>query len=130
MAGTPRVLIVDDDPLCRDVAVKTLTRLGIDAETASDGYEALEILARRPYDLVLMDRQMPGLDGLDVTRRLRQRGDLVPVVGFTSLDGDTDRARCAAAGMNDFLHKPLRLAELRAVIGRWLSGDAAPPVGA
>lgn len=129
MAGSLRVLIVDDDPTCRRVAVEALSRLGYDARTASGGREALDLLGRMRVDLVLMDCQMPDLDGLEATRELRQRDNPVPIVAYTTLDGAGDRARCRAAGMDDFLRKPLRHAELRAVLGRWLAG-AAPASGA
>ncbi len=98
--------------------------LGHAARGVRDGCEALEALDVESYDLVLMDCQMPGVDGFEATRRLRQRGDLVPIVAFTALDPLAVRARCFAVGMNDFLAKPFELSELSAVLSRWLPAPA------
>lgn len=118
IASSLRVLIVDDDPVNRLVVAEALARLGHKAHAVRDGREALASLGREDYDLVLMDCQMPGLGGLEATRRLRRLGHQVRVVAYTSLDDATIRDRCLAAGMDDLLPKPFELRELRAVMHR------------
>jgi len=114
-APAPRaVLIVDDNELNRLLGQKLLERDGHTVEVASDGREALAAIARRAPDVVLMDLEMPGLDGLETTRELRRRGSAVPVIALTANAIQGDRERCLAAGMDDYLPKPLDLAALRA----------------
>jgi signal transduction histidine kinase/ActR/RegA family two-component response regulator len=104
-----RVLVVDDNAVNVKVAEGLLQRLGITTVSARDGVEALERLATERFDLVLMDLQMPLLDGLETTKRLRARGDTTPVLALTASAMPDDLAACRAAGMQDCLTKPLRL---------------------
>jgi PAS domain S-box-containing protein len=125
-----RVLVVEDNPVNRMVAVGLLQALGYAADTADDGLSALEVLAARGYDLVLMDVQMPRMDGYAATRAIRDgegSGPRVPVVAMTAAAVEGERDRCLAAGMDDFLTKPVDTAALSAVLERWL--DAAPSSG-
>lgn len=123
-APAPRaVLIVDDNELNRLLGQKLLERDGHSVEVASDGREALAAIARRSPDVVLMDLEMPGLDGLETTRELRRRGSAVPVIALTANAIQGDRERCLAAGMDGYLPKPLDLAALRAV---FLALETAP----
>ncbi len=115
------VLIVDDDPLNRKVAALFLKRRGLTSEAANDGQAALEMIACHHFDLVLMDCMMPVLDGIEATRRLRGSQANIPVVALTASAMDGDRARCLAAGMNDFLTKPLQAEELDRVLDKWLT---------
>ncbi len=117
-----RVLLVEDDPINREVARELLTQAGQTVLTAEDGEQALRLMAQGPVDLVLMDVQMPRLDGLGATMRIRSlpHGERVPVVALTANAFADDRTRCLAAGMNDFLAKPLDVAELHAALWRWL----------
>jgi len=123
-APAARVLVVDDNPMNLQVAVAMLERLGLAAETAHSGEEALERLARERFEVVLMDEQMPGMDGLEATRRLRAMEDDVtgtPVVALTAnADRDAER-RCLEAGMDGYLAKPVRRRALRAVLSRWIA---------
>jgi CheY-like chemotaxis protein len=99
-----------------------LRDLGVTVDLAENGREAVERLAERPYDLVLMDMQMPEMDGLEATRAIRdlpQHAD-VPVVALTANAFTDDRERCLQAGMNGFLPKPLDPALLREALERWL----------
>ncbi|MCU0698420.1 MAG: response regulator [Myxococcaceae bacterium] len=112
LAIDARVLVVDDNAVNVKVAEGLLQRLGLTTASARDGAEALERLAAERFDLVLMDLQMPGLDGLETTRRLRARGDETPVLALTASAMPDDLAACRAAGMQDCLTKPLRLANL------------------
>ncbi|MBL4848119.1 MAG: response regulator [Planctomycetes bacterium] len=114
-----RVLVVEDHRVNLLVATKMLARLGYTPITARDGQEALERLDQEPFDLVLMDVQMPRMDGLEATRQIRTRGRRDPrIVGMTASAAPEDRRRCLAAGMDDYLSKPVRLETLRAMIER------------
>lgn len=119
-----RVLVVDDDRLNRKVAERLLRRLDCEVETAEDGVEALERLAHGRFDLVLMDCEMPRLDGWATTQALRACGTEVPIVAATAYASDADRARCFEAGMDDFLSKPLDKALVQRVLDTYLG---APP---
>ncbi|HET8775121.1 MAG TPA: response regulator, partial [Thermoanaerobaculia bacterium] len=124
----PRILVADDNVVNQKVALRQLERLGYAAETVGDGIEVLDAMRRITYDLVLMDCQMPELDGYETTahiRRLEQaRGTRVPVIALTASAGESDRQACLAAGMDDFLPKPVRENELAAMLQRWLPRPA------
>ena len=118
-----RVLVVDDNPVNRQIARLQLQKMGHQVMTANDGEEALSLLAEQPFDLVFMDFNMPKLDGPETVRRLRsQEGPNreVSVIALTAMAMSADRARCLAAGMNDYLTKPIVFDELRAVVARWV----------
>ncbi len=106
-----RILLAEDNAVNQKVALKLLERLGYRADVASNGLEALEALERRPYDVVLMDMQMPELDGLDTTRRICERwpaGERPRIVAMTANAMQDDRDACFAAGMDDYVAKPIR----------------------
>ncbi len=113
-----RVLIVDDDPVNRLVAAAQIQELGYSVDAVDSGETALDALAREPYDTVLLDCEMPGLDGYETCRRLRlQEGDgrrRARVIALTAHAAAEDRERCLAAGMDGYLHKPVRSEELAA----------------
>ena len=120
------VLVVEDDPLNQLIVCTMLQNAGCKTTTAENGARALELLQAAPFDLVLMDWQMPDMDGLEVTRRLRagavgRFGKAVPIVALTANAFTEDRAACLAAGMNDFLTKPVLAAALLAMVARWAS---------
>jgi two-component system, sensor histidine kinase and response regulator len=121
-----RILLVEDNPVNREVALALLEDVGLSADVALDGVDALEHLADTPYDLVLMDMQMPRMDGLEATRRLRRMPGLtaLPVLAMTANAFEEDRAACAQAGMNDFLPKPVDPTAFHRVLLFWLSRDA------
>jgi CheY-like chemotaxis protein len=117
------VLLVEDNAINRQVATMMLEKMGCHVESAGDGEEALRRLARGGHDAVLMDCQMPGLDGYETTRRIRAGAvpgvnPTVPVIALTAYAMPGDREKCHAAGMNDYLTKPLRMAELGRTLGR------------
>jgi two-component system sensor histidine kinase/response regulator len=123
-----RVLVVDDDELNRRVAAEQCVRLGLVAETAADGREALAALADRPFDLILLDDRLPGMDGSAVVRELRRReaaGGLsrLPVIGVTASVLPEDGDRLLAAGMDAYLAKPLMPAELAEIVARLAPSD-------
>ncbi len=123
-----RVLVVDDQYTGRMVARALLEDLGFAADAAESGEAALSILAERTYDAVLLDCQMPGLDGFETCRRLRRHegdGRHTLVIAVTAGARAEDRQRCLEAGMDDYLAKPLRSAELAAALDGRL-GTAAP----
>ncbi|MFM8330507.1 MAG: PAS domain S-box protein [Candidatus Methylumidiphilus sp.] len=129
-----RVLLAEDNELNQEVAAELLRGVGIDVDIADNGQAALEKLRARPYDLVLMDMQMPVMDGLSATRAIRQdrRLQALPIVAMTANAMACDREQCLAAGMDDHIAKPIEPKRLYAVLARWLQGlpPAAPPLAA
>jgi CheY-like chemotaxis protein/HPt (histidine-containing phosphotransfer) domain-containing protein len=127
-----RVLVVEDQPLNREVAIGMLAALGLAADTANDGREALQELARTHYDAVLMDCEMPVMDGLAATRELRRTagsGPHLPVIALTADATSEARAACVNAGMDDYLTKPFTREALHATLARWLAGAPAAAAG-
>jgi two-component system sensor histidine kinase/response regulator len=122
-----RVLLAEDNPVNQKVAVRQLAKLGIAADAVADGVEAVEAVSRGDYDLLLMDVQMPVMDGFAATRELRKRGSRVPIVALTANALTGDHERCLEAGMDDYLSKPILEPELIRVLGRFL--PVAPPEG-
>jgi ligand-binding sensor domain-containing protein/signal transduction histidine kinase len=120
--GGERVLLAEDEPVNQLVAVGVLERAGLVVDVAENGAQALQLAARQPYALVLMDLQMPELDGLAATRALRatEAGRELPIVALSAFAFDEDRRRCLEAGMNDHLSKPVNPAELLHTVRRWL----------
>ncbi|WP_234087499.1 ATP-binding protein [Azonexus sp. R2A61] len=104
-AGT-QVLLVEDEPVNREVTLLMLQDAGLQADVAEHGLQAVEMVRRKAYALILMDMQMPVMDGLTATRSIREHGGRMPIVALTANAFDEDRERCAAAGMNAFLGKP------------------------
>ena len=126
---TARILLAEDNEVNRKVALRFLSRLGLRADVAADGTEVLRKVTANFYDVVLMDCQMPGLDGYEATRRIRALGGAytrLPVVALTAHAMDGVREQCAAAGMDDYLPKPLDADALAACLARWLSREPAP----
>jgi len=128
-AGEPVVLVVDDAAINRSIVCQLLHQIGCVALAADSGPAALVLAQTNPPALVLMDCEMPGMDGYTTTSLLRQAlgpGHRLPILALSGNDHPEDRARCLAAGMDDFLPKPLRLATLEAALARWLGGRFAP----
>lgn len=123
-AGPPaHVLVAEDHPVNRVVAQAMLASLGVACSLAEDGLEAVQRAATMDLDLILMDLHMPGLDGLEATRRLRAEATAagrprVPVVAMTGGDEAQDGPACQAAGMDGFLAKPFTLETLRACLAQ------------
>jgi CheY-like chemotaxis protein/HPt (histidine-containing phosphotransfer) domain-containing protein len=116
-----RILLAEDNAVNQKVALRLLDQLGYRADVASDGLEALEALERQPYDVVLMDVQMPELDGLDASRRICELwpADVRPrIIAMTANAMPEDREACFAAGMDDYVAKPIRPNELAKALSR------------
>jgi two-component system response regulator MprA len=126
-----RVLVVDDEPALRDALESSLAFEGYEVTTASDGLEALDAVAAQQPDLVLLDIMMPRMDGLTAVRRLRGRGDTVPVLMLTARDAVGDRVTGLDVGADDYLAKPFELDELlarvRALLRRSAISSTAGP---
>ncbi len=122
-----RILVVEDNTVNQMVAVGLLDALGYDADTADDGLAALDAFDPGRHDAVLMDVQMPRLDGYAATRAIREResGRRVPVLAMTAAAVEGERERCLAAGMDDFLTKPVDPDALAAALSQWVSGEPA-----
>jgi PAS domain S-box-containing protein len=122
-----RILVVEDDPCNQEITRGLLEDTGLLVDIASDGAVALDMASRNNYDLILMDLQMSGMDGLEATRRLRQSSSnpLVPVIGLTANVSPEAEAHCRGAGMNDFIGRPVESEVLCAMIMKWLDHSSA-----
>lgn len=114
-----RVLIVEDNRVNVAVAARLLQKCGCEYKVAMDGVSAIEAAKSKAFDLILMDLQMPEADGFAATRAIRELGVTTPIVALTASAVDGERERCLAAGMNDYLAKPIDGKRLEEVLGRW-----------
>jgi PAS domain S-box-containing protein len=124
----PKILLVEDNPINQRVALKLLQKLGLKADVASSGRKALDALDKQQYDLILMDCQMPEMDGYAATGEIRKReGDTrhTPICAITANALAGDRDKCLAAGMDDYVSKPISLPDLQAALERLLKEQAA-----
>jgi signal transduction histidine kinase/DNA-binding response OmpR family regulator len=111
-----RILMAEDNPVNQKVALSMLKRLGYKADVATNGVEVLQALKKKPYDVVLMDVQMPEMDGLEATRRIRGSGLNTRIIAMTAHALEGDRDECLQAGMNEYITKPISMEELRKVL--------------
>ena len=119
-----RVLLAEDNKINQMVAIRQLQDLGIRIDAVASGYEVISALRAVPYDLVLMDCQMPELDGYETSSMIRKSQTMsfkdVPIIAMTANAINGDKERCLQAGMSDYVSKPIRLAELTKVLEKWL----------
>ncbi|HET7291997.1 MAG TPA: response regulator [Vicinamibacteria bacterium] len=131
-ASAPRVLVADDSRVNQKVVGAMLQGMGVACDVVGSGGEAIEASARAPYAAILMDCQMPGVDGYVATARIRARegtGARTPIIAMTASASPADRQRCLAAGMDDCLPKPFTPDGLVEVLERWIGARVAPGRG-
>jgi len=129
---TGRVLLAEDNPVNQEVASAMLQRVGVSMKIANNGQEAVDLLQLESFDLVLMDCQMPIMDGFEATASIRQReADLglpaIPIIALTANAISGDREHCLARGMDDYLSKPFAQEQLHELLARWLPQRGVPP---
>ncbi len=118
-----KILLVEDNPINRKVALAILNKEGYQVDTEENGFRAVEAVGRNPYDLILMDVQMPGMDGVEATRLIREkegRDRHTIIIAMTAQTASVDKDRCLKAGMDDYIAKPLEAEDVYGVLGRWL----------
>jgi len=119
-----RILLVEDNPISQNVEVKLLKSVGYEVDAVSSGEEAIKSVATGRYDVVLMDIEMPGMDGLTATQKIRQlesESKKIPVIAVTAHSSMKDREKCLAAGLNDYIAKPISINFLKMTIDQWIS---------
>ncbi|MGF1448875.1 MAG: response regulator [Opitutales bacterium] len=131
-SGSPgRILVVDDNALNLKITRLILTQAGEQVDTAADGFEALEMVARHYYPLILMDIQMPKMDGIETTRRIRSQHfaqGQPAIVAISAFATESNRQRCLDEGMDGFLGKPVPASTLQDVVKRYLESKSASSV--
>ena len=121
-----KILLAEDNPVNQKVAIRQLQKIGYQADCAANGLEVLDALRRQHYDIILMDCQMPEMDGYEASRKLRAAGSTVWIVAMTANAMQGDRESCLEAGMDDYITKPVRLNEMESALKR--AGDHQPQV--
>jgi CheY-like chemotaxis protein len=118
VASAGRILLAEDNPVNQKVALRQLQKLGYQVDVVGNGQEVLDAMQRHEYPVMLMDCQMPEMDGYEATRRLRTEGSNVWIIAMTANAMQGDREICLAAGMDDYVTKPVRVTDLEAALTR------------
>ncbi|MFC1751326.1 response regulator [Pseudomonadota bacterium] len=129
--ATKRILLAEDSQANQMVAIAMLKSGGLEVDAVANGLEAVHAINSLPYDLVLMDLSMPEMDGIDATKAIRkseEAGAHIPILAMTANAVKDDLQRCLAAGMDDYITKPVNKNDLLNIVARWLPGDHAPAV--
>jgi CheY-like chemotaxis protein len=115
-----KILVAEDSKGCQILIRKTLTSLGLEVETADDGNKALQKVFTQEYDLILMDIQMPYMDGYEATAAIRDKAIKTPIIALTAYAMPEDRDKCLKAGCDDYLSKPINRGQLLEILARFL----------
>jgi two-component system sensor histidine kinase/response regulator len=132
LAASMRILLAEDNEINQRITLRLLQKLGLAADAVVNGREAVEALEKRKYDLVLMDCQMPDMDGFEATALIRSREGASrhqTICALTANAMDGDRERCLAAGMDDYISKPVGLEKLRDALVRWIPSVGVTATG-
>ena len=113
------ILLVEDNPVVQQVESTLLQKLGHQVIIADRGQLALQLVSQHPFQLVLMDMELPDMSGIDTTRTMRSRGVRLPIVAITGNNTEGDKQACRNAGMNGFLTKPIKVDQIQAVIAKY-----------
>lgn len=122
------VLLAEDNPVNQEVAKAMLSRLGLDTVIAHDGKQAVDLIRNNHFDIILMDCQMPVMDGFEATARIRQQFNKIPIIALTANATENDRIQCLKVGMDDFLSKPYSLDQLQQKLLQWLPTKKGNPM--
>ena len=123
-----RALVVDDTTTNQILMKSLLGKLGLEVTLAGDGYEAVQKAVNGVFDVILMDIQMPNMDGYQATQALREQGRTIPIIALTAHTSDEDESKCFAAGCDDYLSKPIDARRLMEKLGKYLSSGNPPVV--
>jgi CheY-like chemotaxis protein len=116
-----KILLVEDNEVNKLFALELLQGADYQVSMTSNGQVALEMLSEEIFDCVLMDCQMPIMDGYEATREIRKNGNTIPIIALTANAMSGDRKKCIDAGMNDYISKPFKLRELLSLLDKWIS---------
>ncbi|MDX1695515.1 MAG: 7TM diverse intracellular signaling domain-containing protein [Ketobacteraceae bacterium] len=128
LPDTPRLLVVEDNPVNQMTLIAMAKKMGCEVSKANNGEEAVRLCYKESFDIILMDCQMPIMDGFDATRAIRAANNAnshIPILAVTANAMSGDRERCLAAGMNDYIKKPIKMEEIRSRLYHWLANKAA-----
>lgn len=116
-----KILVVEDNPINQELLAEILERLEYSVDVANNGKIALDQVEKGPYDLILMDIQMPEMDGIEATKNIRKKFPDVPIVAITASIFQSDKIECTKAGMNGFLSKPYTFDQVKDIVSKFLA---------